>query len=274
LDGKSRWVARQGPTEDPGTAEASPGETGAGRFGGIPPGGPDRAASEVVVASRSTADGHDRGGRGDRGRESAGGEGRTGHVVTHHAAVTIRRPPGEVAAYVFDPTTMPHWSGILYEIEPVTEIEPRLGRRLRANFKILGVCLTVEGELLDIDLQARQGTVRVVPVGGGGAIEHRLAVEELSPDGQGAPGGPEGAEGREEPVSHGGSLLRFWNRIEVPPWLSDNLSDSLIRRFIDHTASFALANIKDVLEHGEEAEVRQLQHRARPHVPAPTRLQP
>jgi hypothetical protein len=247
-------VTWQGPTEPGQTSQVPLWEPGTGRFGDITGAGPDRSASEVVVASRSTA-----GGQHDGDGDSDGSAGGAGHVVTHLSAVTIRRPALEVAAYVFDPTTMPHWSGVLYDIEPVTDIEPRRGRQLRANLKILGVCLTVEGQLVDIDVRALQGTVRIEPVGGGGAIEHRLAVEELPPDGQGEPAR---------------SLLRFWNRVEVPEWLSSNVSDSLIRRFVDHTASFALANIKDILEHGEEGQLRQLQRVARHDVPTPTRMEP
>lgn len=215
-------------------------EPGTAPFGDPLPGGPDVAASEVEVASRST--------------DGAGRDGDSGHVVTHHAAVTIQRPAADVAAYVFDPTTMPHWSGILYEIEPIADIEPRRGRRMRANLKILGVCVTVEGELVEVDPRARWAVVRIVPVGGDGTIEHRLWVEEA----------PDGGDG---------SVLRFWNRVEVPAWLSSTVSDSLVRRFLDHTATFALANIKDVLEHGEEDKLRQLQLLARQRVPAPTPLQ-
>jgi hypothetical protein len=173
-----------------------------------------------------------------------------GPTVTQAMAMTIRRSVDVVTRYVFDPTTMPQWSGVLYEIEPITDIEPRPGRRLRANLKILGVCLTVEGELVDLDPAARQAAVRILPVGGGGSIEHRLAVD--------------GSRDR--------SVVHFWNRVEAPSWLSSVVSDRLIYRFLDHTASFALANIRDILELGEEENVRRLGAIASREVPVPERF--
>jgi hypothetical protein len=175
----------------------------------------------------------------------------SGQTVTHERAVTIRQSVDVVARYVFDPTTMPQWSGVLYEIEPVADLEPRRGRHLRANLKILGVRLTVEGELIELDLDARQAAVRIVPVGGGGSIEHRLSVE--------------GSRRR--------SVVRFWNRVETPGWLASSVSDRLIYRFLDHTATFALANIRDILELGEEENVRRLETIASRDVLAPARLQ-
>jgi uncharacterized membrane protein len=154
-------------------------------------------------------------------------------VVTHHAAALVRRPVDVVTAYVFDPRTMPHWSGVLFAIEPVDDVEPRVGRRLRAELKVLGVRLTVEGELLDADLEERRATVRIVPLDGDGAIEHRLWVE---PSGDGA-------------------VVHFWNRIEPPGWLAGAVSDQLVEAFVEHTARFALDNIRAILENGDEDAV-------------------
>lgn len=173
------------------------------------------------------------------------------HQVSHVAAVPIRRPVDVVAAYVFDPRTMPYWSAVLYEIEPVDDVVPRPGRTLRANLRILGVRLTVEGELVDVDPAARRATVRIVPLDGGGAIEHELWVDE-------APGG---------------AVLHFANRVEVPAWLSTSVSDGLLRRFLDRTTTFALELIRDILEGGEEDDVRRLQEAAAAAVPAPVRLE-
>lgn len=208
------------------------------------------AAGVAIVASAVRDLGEDR--RGDRGhgrgqdsvgrwldhgaRDFTGPDGPRGSVVTHHSATRIRRPVDVVAAYVFDPRTMPHWSAVLYEIEPVIDIEPRLGRTLRANLKVLGVTVIVNGELVEVDLEKRQATVQVVPTSGGGRIEHRLWVER----------------------ARRGSVLHFWNQIEVPRWLSSTISEPVIRRFLDHTATFALANIKDILENEQEDNIRQL----------------
>ncbi len=176
-------------------------------------------------------------------------EGATG-VVVHEAAVTIGRSVDDVTRYVFDPTTMPHWSAVLYEIGPIADVEPRLGRRLRANLKILGVKLTVEGELIELDLEARRAAVRIVPTGGDGSIEHRLWVD----------------------ASGAGSVVHFWNRVELPQWLSRGVGEGLVARFVDHTATFALANIKDILEHGEEHNVSRLSLMASQELPGPERL--
>jgi hypothetical protein len=193
-------------------------------FERLPGGTPDRSAADVEVASRSA-----------------------GPVVTHYAAVTIGRGADTVARYVFDPTTMPHWSGVLFEIDPTDDLEPRLGRNLRANLKILGVRLAVEGELIEVDLAARRAAVRILPVDGDGSLEHRLWVEKMA-----------SADGSDDSDNSDNSVLHFWNRVELPSWLSGNVSDALVRRFLDHTASFALANIKDILELGEEDDVRRL----------------
>lgn len=175
----------------------------------------------------------------------------TGAVVSRHTAV-IRRPVDVVTRYLFDPTTMPQWSAVLYAIEPTADLEPRVSRRLRANLKILGVRLTVEGELVDVDLAHRAATVRVVPVGTDGVIEHRLSVQPSGDD----------------------AVVYFGNRIELPGWLAERVGEGLIRRFVDQTAVFALAVIKAVLEDGEEENLRGLEQAAARELPAPQPIDP
>lgn len=181
-----------------------------------------------------------------------GDAGRADDVVAYHSA-SIRRPVDVVARYLFDPMTMPQWSAVLYEIERTHDLEPRLGRRLRANLKILGVRVTVEGELVDVDPEARCATVRIVPADGDGALEHRLAVE---------------------PSGDGSSVVHFWNRIDLPSWLSGTLGNGVVGSFVDHTAEFALANIKVILEHGEEDNLRRLDRIANRDLPPPQRFGP
>ncbi len=154
-------------------------------------------------------------------------------VVTHHAAALVRRPVDVVTAYVFDPRTMPHWSGVLFAIEPVDDVEPRVGRRLRAELKVLGVRVAVEGELVDADMAERRATVRILPLDGDGAIEHRVLVEPTDD----------------------GAVVHFWNRIEPPGWLAGAVSEQLIEAFVDHTARFALDNIRAILENHDEGAV-------------------
>ncbi|HEX6419134.1 MAG TPA: SRPBCC family protein [Acidimicrobiales bacterium] len=175
----------------------------------------------------------------------------TGAVVSRHTAV-IRRSVDVVTRYLFDPTTMPQWSAVLYAIEPTADLEPRVSRRLRANLKILGVRLTVEGELVDVDLAHRAATVRVVPVGTDGVIEHRLSVQPSGDD----------------------AVVYFGNRIELPGWLAERVGEGLIRRFVDQTAVFALAVIKAVLEDGEEENLRGLERAAASELPAPQPIDP
>lgn len=173
-------------------------------------------------------------------------------VVTDHTTATIERSVDDVTRYVFDPTTMPHWSAVLYEIEPTDDLEPRLARGLRANLKVLGVRVTVAGELVAYDPVERSATVRIVPAGGDGAIEHRLRVE--------------GTPAR--------SVVHFWNRVEVPTWLADHVEAGLVHRFLRHTATFALATIKDILESGQEDDVRRMVEATRRLLPPPLALDP
>jgi hypothetical protein len=56
--------------------------------------------------------------------------------LTHHVATTVQRPIDDVAAYLFDPRTMPQWSAILTAAEyPDAVSLLRRGRRLRANLQ-------------------------------------------------------------------------------------------------------------------------------------------
>lgn len=154
-------------------------------------------------------------------------------VVTNHTCVTVHRPVDAVAAYVFDPRTMPHWSAVLFEAEDGEDRGTEPGVRLRANLKILGVNLTVQGELVDIDIAARRALVRITPETGGGQIEHRLSVDDLGD----------------------GAAIHFWNRVAVPAWLAEAVSLDLVRRFLERTTSFALLMIKDILEGEHERDV-------------------
>jgi hypothetical protein len=156
-------------------------------------------------------------------------------VITHHSSSTIVSTAAEVAAYVLDPTTMPEWSAVIYEVEPPTETTFQTGSRLRGSMHILGVSLTVEGEMLEFDLPGRRAAIAVRPVGTEGLLEHELYVEDLG----------------------NSSVVHFNNRLTLPAWLpTEIVSDELIRHLFDQTSSFALANIKYILESHSEAGIR------------------
>lgn len=159
-------------------------------------------------------------------------------VITHHSCITIQRPPDDVAAYVLDPTTMPHWSAVIYEVNPPAEDVFRPGGRLRGRMHILGLSLVVEGEMLEFDPPGRRAAIVVRPVGAPDVddcqLEHELWVEDLGD----------------------ASVLHFLNRLTLPDWLPADLAgNNLVRHLFDQTAAFALANIRFILENRLEVAV-------------------
>jgi hypothetical protein len=159
---------------------------------------------------------------------------RTERVITHHSAITVKRPPDDVARYVFDPTTMPQWSAIVYAVEEPTETTFRVGSKLKANMHVLGVTLPIEGEMVELDEAGRRAALRVGPIGADGLLEHELVVEDLGD----------------------GSVIHFRNRVTLPAWVPpEAVSDELVRHLLDQTAAFALANIKYILENASESQI-------------------
>src|SRR3989442_11138126 len=59
-------------------------------------------------------------------------------IITHHSCATVSRPAAEVSRYVLDPTTMPHWSAVIYDVDPPTAGVFEKGGRLRGRMHILG----------------------------------------------------------------------------------------------------------------------------------------
>jgi hypothetical protein len=160
-------------------------------------------------------------------------------VVAHHSCATIHRAAPDVARYVLDPTTMPHWSAVIYRVEAPTEAVFRKGGRLEGAMHILGLSLPVEGEMVEYDLPGMRAAIVVrpvgIPAGAGGLLEHSLAVEDLGD----------------------AAVLHFRNRLTLPAWVPPEvIDDDLVRHLFDETASFALANIKYILEAGLESRVR------------------
>jgi hypothetical protein len=159
-------------------------------------------------------------------------------VVDHHSCATIYRAAPDVARYVLDPTTMPHWSAVIYQVDAPTDAVFRKGGSLRGTMHILGLNVPVVGEMAEYDPPGMRAAIVVwpvgVPPGEGGVLEHSLAVEDLG----------------------GGAVLQFRNRLTLPDWVPPEvIDDDLVRHLFDQTASFALANIKYILERGIESQV-------------------
>jgi len=162
-----------------------------------------------------------------------------GRVITHHSSITIRRAAGDVAGYVLDPTTMPHWSAVIYEVEPPSADVFRPGGRLRGRMHILGVTVAVEGEMVSFDPAGRRAGIVVRPADVDSPrtplLEHELHVDDVGD----------------------ASVLHFRNSLSLPGWIPPELvSDELVRHLLDLTSTFALANIRYILEQGVESNIR------------------
>jgi hypothetical protein len=170
-------------------------------------------------------------------------------TVTHHSCTTITRPAAEVARYVLDPTTMPHWSAVIYDVEAPTAGVFEKGGRLRGRMHVLGLSLAVEGEMVEYDPAGMRAAIVVRPAGvpteEGGRLEHELWVEDLGDS----------------------CVLHFRNRLHLPGWIPPEVAgDGLVRHLFDQTAAFALANIRYILEGSLESAVAGFADLARPHL--------
>lgn len=112
--------------------------------------------------------------------EGSGGPG-TGapRVITHHSCITVQCPARDLARYVLDPTTMPEWSAVIYQVSAPDRAVFQKGGRLRGTMHILGVSLTVEGEMVEYDEAGMRALITVRPVGAEGLLEHEVSVEDL-----------------------------------------------------------------------------------------------
>jgi len=180
------------------------------------------------------------------GPPSEGGPG--GRVITHHSCTTVRRPAHDVARYVLDPTTMPEWSAVIYQVEAPDGGVFRPGGKLRGNMHILGVSLTVEGEMVHYDEAGMRAAIAVRPIDAGGLLEHELWVEDLGD----------------------ACVLHFRNRLTLPSWVPVELvADGFVHHLLDQTSAFALANIKYILENATGPSVREFMNLAGGYLPAP-----
>jgi hypothetical protein len=170
-------------------------------------------------------------------------------IITHHSCTTVKRRAADVARYVLDPTTMPHWSAVIYDVEAPTTGVFEKGGRLRGHMHILGLSLAVEGEMVEFDPPGMRAAIVVRPAGApaeaGGLLEHELSVEDLGD----------------------ACVLHFRNRLLLPDWIPPEVvGDGLVRHLFDQTAAFALANIRYILEASLESGVAGFADLARPHL--------
>jgi Polyketide cyclase / dehydrase and lipid transport len=177
-------------------------------------------------------------------------------TITHHSCATVERAAAEVARYVLDPTTMPHWSAVIYDVEAPTAGVFEKGGRLRGRMHILGLSLAIEGEMVEFDPAGMRAAIVVRPdgasAGAGGLLEHELSVEDLGDT----------------------CVLHFRNRLHLPDWIPPEVvGDGLVRHLFDQTAAFALANIRYILEAGLESGVAGFAQLVRPQL-VPPRLGP
>lgn len=171
--------------------------------------------------------------------------------IVYDVATTIQRPIDDVARYLFDPRTMPEWSAVLIAVEdPDDQPLHRRGRRLKANLQFLGVSMTMEGELVGLDLEARRGSIVVRPVDGDGEIVHELQLEDRG---------------------HA-TVVHFRNRVTPPTWLAESVSHGFLQTYVEAAAHFALGMVRAVLHAGEEDGIRRAQERAAAVVPPPEPL--
>ncbi|MEA2592840.1 MAG: Polyketide cyclase / dehydrase and lipid transport, partial [Actinomycetota bacterium] len=170
-------------------------------------------------------------------------------IITHHSCTTVKRPAADVARYVLDPTTMPYWSAVIYDVEAPTAGVFEKGGRLRGRMHILGLSLAVEGEMVEFDPPGMRAAIVVRPAGvpadAGGRLEHELSVEDLGD----------------------ACVLHFRNRLHLPDWIPPEVAgDGLVRHLFDQTAAFALANIRYILEASLESGVAGFAALVRPHL--------
>src|SRR5439155_12180782 len=90
-------------------------------------------------------------------------------------------------------------------------------------------------DVVQFDAAGMRQPILVRRVGGDGLPEHALAVEDLGD----------------------ASVLHFRKRLTLPPSIPHEVvADHLVRHLLDQTPSFALANIKHILESSGESRVR------------------
>jgi uncharacterized protein YndB with AHSA1/START domain len=159
-------------------------------------------------------------------------------IVSNELRLTVTRPADDVFRYLTDPANVPQWSGVVSEVEALPAGQRiDAGTKVRANVDILGMKVTVDGEIVAF-VPARRRATLLTRVHGGGTIETRFAVDE----------------------QEGGSTVRFQERVAPLDWLvAQGIGERLIRCAIEAAGQFSAASIKGILENGGETRLAKAQ---------------
>jgi uncharacterized protein YndB with AHSA1/START domain len=159
-------------------------------------------------------------------------------IVSNELNLTVNRPADDVFRYLTNPANVPQWSGVVSEVEQLPAgHRVDAGTKLRANLDILGMKVTVDGEVVAFDPARRRATV-LTRVHGGGTVETQFAVDERE----------------------GQSTVRFQERVTPPGWLVEQgIGERLIRCAIEAAEQFSVATIKGILENADESRLANAQ---------------
>jgi uncharacterized protein YndB with AHSA1/START domain len=162
-------------------------------------------------------------------------------------STTVKRPADDVFRYLTNPTNVPQWSAVVADVEELRAPQGvAVGTKVRANLHVLGMNLTVQGEVTEFEPQERRAVLQT-QIPGGGGIETHFWVEDLN----------------------GSAVVYFDERVAPPSWLTARgISDRLIARTVEATTLHSLTNIREILEGAEEAKVQAAQVHARQDLPA------
>jgi hypothetical protein len=78
-------------------------------------------------------------------------------IVSHEVSVMVDRPAADVSRYLTNPANIPQSSDVVSEVEALPAGQRiDAGTKLRANLGILGLRMTVDGEVVDFDPARRR----------------------------------------------------------------------------------------------------------------------
>ena len=159
-------------------------------------------------------------------------------IVSNELRLTVNRPADDVFRYLTNPMNVPQWSGVVSDVDVLpTGQDVDTGTKLRANLDILGMKVTVDGEVVAFDSARRRATL-LTRVHGGGTIETQFAVDDQA----------------------GQSTVRFQERVTPPGWLVEQgFGERLIRCAIEAAEQFSVATIKGILENADETRLAKAQ---------------
>src|SRR5260370_30287160 len=91
-------------------------------------------------------------------------------------SITVNRTANEVFAFLTDPSNIPQWSAAITDVEPLASGQQvAVGTRLRANLRVLGLKLTVQGEVTAFQPEKSYAALKST-IPGGGTVESHLTL--------------------------------------------------------------------------------------------------